>query len=104
MCILSQNEAKEGAGEILLKNKKRDNGRETLEQKLLWNEMEAIYLGVSGVRGLSRIKFKQMAESRARLSVQQRQNKYGKRWEKVKKGRQKIFAHVHFWFTLYYSV
>lgn len=41
--------------------------------------MEAIYLGVSGGKGLSRIKFKQMAESRARLSVQQRQNKYGKR-------------------------
>lgn len=85
MCILSQNEAREGAGEILLKIKKRNNGRETLEQELLWNEMEAIYLGVSGGIKLadfdliSRIKFKQMAEARARLSVQQRQNKYGKR-------------------------
>lgn len=35
MSILRKKEAKEGVGEILLKNKKRNNGRETLEQKLL---------------------------------------------------------------------
>lgn len=48
------------------KIKKRINGRETLEQTLQWNEKEAIYMVVSGGKGLSRLQ----ANTQSRLSFQ----------------------------------